>query len=49
MGPCAVPRALPSGRRTNVTLLAVLLLAFATGVGAVATGSAHGRSPFPRT
>src|SRR5437763_7756553 len=33
----------PSARVTNTTLLAALLLAFATGVGAVATGSAHGR------
>jgi DMSO/TMAO reductase YedYZ molybdopterin-dependent catalytic subunit len=33
----------PSGRLTNVTLLAALLLAFATGVGAVTTGSARGR------
>jgi DMSO/TMAO reductase YedYZ molybdopterin-dependent catalytic subunit len=33
----------PSGRATNLTLLAALLLAFATGVGAVATGSERGR------
>jgi hypothetical protein len=32
-----------SGRVTNTTLLTALLLAFVTGVGAVATGSAHGR------
>jgi len=31
------------GRRTNVALLLALTLAFATGVGAVATGSARGR------
>jgi DMSO/TMAO reductase YedYZ molybdopterin-dependent catalytic subunit len=33
----------PSVRRTNLTLLLALLLAFATGTAAVATGSAHGR------
>jgi DMSO/TMAO reductase YedYZ molybdopterin-dependent catalytic subunit len=33
----------PSGRVTNLTLLAALLLAVATGFGAVATGSARGR------
>jgi hypothetical protein len=33
----------PSGRATNLTLLVALLLAFATGTGAVATGSARGR------
>jgi DMSO/TMAO reductase YedYZ molybdopterin-dependent catalytic subunit len=33
----------PTGRLTNVTLFAMLLLAFATGAGAVATGSARGR------
>ena len=33
----------PPGRLTNLTLLLALLLAFATGVGAVATGSARGR------
>ena len=32
-----------SGRVTNVTLFVALALAFATGVGAVATGSARGR------
>ena len=32
-----------SGRVTNLTLLVALLLAFATGAGAVATGSPHGR------
>ena len=31
------------GRITNLTLLLALLLVFATGLGAVATGSAHGR------
>jgi DMSO/TMAO reductase YedYZ molybdopterin-dependent catalytic subunit len=36
-------RRVPPGRRTNLALLAALLLAFATGLGAVATGSAHGR------
>src|SRR2546423_6471865 len=30
-------------RRTNLALFIALLLVFATGVGAVATGSAHGR------
>lgn len=35
-------RPLP-GRITNLTLLLALLLVFATGLGAVATGSAHGR------
>src|SRR5947207_702478 len=33
----------PSGRVTNLTLLVALLLAVATGFGAVATGSARGR------
>jgi DMSO/TMAO reductase YedYZ molybdopterin-dependent catalytic subunit len=33
----------PSARITNLTLLTALLLAFATGLGAVATGSPHGR------
>jgi len=33
----------PSTRLTNLTLLLALLLAFATGIGAVATGSARGR------
>lgn len=33
----------PAGRRTNLALLIALLLAFATGVGAVATGSSGGR------
>ncbi len=33
----------PPGRVTNVTLLLVLLCAFGTGVGAVATGSDRGR------
>ena len=33
----------PPGRITNQTLLVVLLIAFATGVGSVATGSPHGR------
>jgi DMSO/TMAO reductase YedYZ molybdopterin-dependent catalytic subunit len=33
----------PSGRVTNLTLFVALALAFATGVGAVATGSARGR------
>lgn len=32
----------PSGRVANLTLLGALLLAFATGVGAVATGSGRG-------
>src|SRR5262245_9633825 len=32
-----------SGRLTNLALLAALILAFATGVGAVATGSERGR------
>jgi DMSO/TMAO reductase YedYZ molybdopterin-dependent catalytic subunit len=32
-----------NGRRTNVALFVALALAFATGVGAVATGSARGR------
>src|SRR5256885_7306472 len=32
-----------NGRRTNLALFAALALAFATGVGAVATGSARGR------
>lgn len=31
------------GRITNLTLLLALLLVFATGLGAIATGSAHGR------
>jgi DMSO/TMAO reductase YedYZ molybdopterin-dependent catalytic subunit len=41
-----VPRALlprASGRATNLALLAALLLAFATGAGATATGSPGGR------
>src|SRR3954463_8835352 len=38
----AVRRRLPA-RVTNLTLLVALALAFATGVGAVATGSARGR------
>jgi DMSO/TMAO reductase YedYZ molybdopterin-dependent catalytic subunit len=33
----------PPARLTNTALLAALILAFGTGVGAVATGSAHGR------
>lgn len=33
----------PGGRRTNLALLAALVLAFATGVGAVAAGSPGGR------
>ena len=33
----------PSARITNLTLLLALLCAFATGIGAVANGSAHGR------
>lgn len=33
----------PGGRTTNLTLFLALLLAFATGLGAVATGSASGR------
>jgi DMSO/TMAO reductase YedYZ molybdopterin-dependent catalytic subunit len=33
----------PPGRVTNLSLLVALLLAFATGIGAVATGSARGR------
>lgn len=33
----------PPGRVTNQALLAALLLAFGTGIGAVATGSPHGR------
>jgi DMSO/TMAO reductase YedYZ molybdopterin-dependent catalytic subunit len=33
----------PAGRVTNLALLTALLLAFATGLGAVATGSATGR------
>ena len=33
----------PGGRVTNLTLLGVLVLAFATGIGAVANGSATGR------
>ena len=33
----------PAGRLTNLTLFVALLLTFATGVGAVATGSARGR------
>jgi DMSO/TMAO reductase YedYZ molybdopterin-dependent catalytic subunit len=33
----------PGARRTNLALLVALLLAFATGVGAVASGSAGGR------
>src|SRR5256885_8668029 len=32
-----------NGRRTNLALFAALALAFATGLGAVATGSARGR------
>lgn len=32
-----------TGRTTNLTLFVALLLAFATGVGSVATGSPHGR------
>src|SRR5262245_17278292 len=32
----------PSGRLTNLQLLVALLLSFATGVGAVATGSSRG-------
>lgn len=36
-------RRTPSSRATNLTLLATLLLVFATGLGAVATGSARGR------
>ncbi|HEU4425383.1 MAG TPA: hypothetical protein VFR67_22855, partial [Pilimelia sp.] len=38
----AVLRA-PSGRVTNLSLLLALLVTFATGVGAVGTGSARGR------
>src|SRR5919199_5272597 len=37
-----VPRRVPA-RVTNLTLLVALVLAFATGVGAVATGSPRGR------
>ena len=33
----------PSGRVTNLALLVALLLAFATGIGAMATGSPGGR------
>jgi hypothetical protein len=33
----------PPARVTNLTLFAALLIVFATGTGAVATGSAHGR------
>jgi hypothetical protein len=33
----------PGGRSTNLTVLLALLLAFATGVGAVSTGSPRGR------
>lgn len=33
----------PPARLTNLTLLAALLVTFATGLGAVATGSEHGR------
>jgi DMSO/TMAO reductase YedYZ molybdopterin-dependent catalytic subunit len=33
----------PAGRRTNLALLVALLLAFATGIGAVASGSPGGR------
>src|SRR5262245_52605011 len=33
----------PNGRLTNLQLLVALLLTFATGVGAVATGSERGR------
>jgi DMSO/TMAO reductase YedYZ molybdopterin-dependent catalytic subunit len=33
----------PAGRTTNLTLFVALLLAFATGVGAVATGSPRGQ------
>jgi len=33
----------PAARVTNLSLLTALLLAFATGIGAVATGSARGR------
>jgi DMSO/TMAO reductase YedYZ molybdopterin-dependent catalytic subunit len=33
----------PAGRSTNLSLLVALLLAFATGIGAVATGSLRGR------
>src|SRR5262249_52507109 len=36
-------RRAPSGRLTNLQLLLALALTFATGVGAVATGSARGR------
>src|SRR5262245_52103125 len=32
-----------SGRITNLALLLALILVFATGLGALATGSAHGR------
>jgi DMSO/TMAO reductase YedYZ molybdopterin-dependent catalytic subunit len=38
-----LPGGAPSGRVTNLWLLVALLLAFATGVGAVASGTAHGR------
>jgi DMSO/TMAO reductase YedYZ molybdopterin-dependent catalytic subunit len=34
---------IPPARLTNTALFAALVLAFGTGVGAVATGSAHGR------
>ncbi len=36
-------RLAPAGRVTNLVLLLALLLAFATGTGAIATGSARGR------
>jgi hypothetical protein len=42
LSPRVLTRA-PTGRVTNLTLLVALLLAFATGTGAVATGSSHGR------
>jgi DMSO/TMAO reductase YedYZ molybdopterin-dependent catalytic subunit len=40
---CMAPALAMRGRMTNLTLLMALLLTFATGVGAVATGSASGR------
>ena len=42
LSPRVLARA-PSGRVTNLALFVTLLLAFATGAGAVATGSSHGR------
>jgi len=42
-GASPAPRRRPPGRRTNLALLVALLLAFATGTGAVAAGSTGGR------